>query len=742
MKKLILFLMTFGVTLVVGAQDFNHYQPLQCSGTIPADFITPSSKKYKSEIKKIASADYNTQEKKDRENFALESSFVLDDLLQSGIVLFNDPVTLYLNEVCGQLTKWTPPNKPIRVYALRSTAVNAFATEQGAIFVTLGLLAQLENEAQLAYIIAHEIIHVLEGHPIDLFLEAQSIERNSTQRSVLGTTTFDDKILAKNRYSKELETAADTKGLDLMLKTDYSTATLNTVFDVLKYSYLPFDEVAFERSFFETVDFKFPDGYWLNTVNAIQGEDEFPDDSKSDHPNIGQRRLALAQALKNNAGAGTKNFVLAEERFFTAQKIARFELPLLHLRHGELSDAIYTAYLLEREAPSLYLQKCLLKSLYLHAKYLNDGDYSFEVKIDSIEGEIQRVFKFLQSLDQKEATVFALQKAWKLHQQHPEDQETKLMLDDLFVEMAQHFKNLDFFLLKTTAIEPESPKIDTTTNTSKTKMRSKFDRIKEKQQQQPEVKKSNFLNTAFDEFIKDAAFKAAFEQGQKAYNERIAAEENHLADWKKNQRKESLRGANLGIPKIVVVNPFYLKLNEKKDNPVLYIDTENGQNSFRGLMQEVATKSGLKTVFLDVENLKESQADRFNDIRDLNEWFSEQVQFSDLSLTPGIQQEKINGIASKYDTDYFLWTGAISLLPKGHNAVQPLFGGLIFWPQLPWAIANAVKPKYDLLYFAILFDVKTMKRRVIKFEYFRYSDFTSVVKAHGYDAFLQIKQKD
>ncbi|HPH19811.1 MAG TPA: hypothetical protein PLE32_13575, partial [Haliscomenobacter sp.] len=344
--------------------------------------------------------------------------------------------------------------------------------------------------------------------------------------------------------------------------------------------------------------------------------------------------------------------------------------------------------------------------------------------------------------DQKEATVFALQKAWKLHQQHPEDQETKLMLDDLFVEMAQHFKNLDFFLLKTTAIEPESPKIDTTTNTSKTKMRSKFDRIKEKQQQQPEVKKSNFLNTAFDEFIKDAAFKAAFEQGQKAYNERIAAEENHLADWKKNQRKESLRGANLGIPKIVVVNPFYLKLNEKKDNPVLYIDTENGQNSFRGLMQEVATKSGLKTVFLDVENLKESQADRFNDIRDLNEWFSEQVQFSDLSLTPGIQQEKINGIASKYDTDYFLWTGAISLLPKGHNAVQPLFGGLIFWPQLPWAIANAVKPKYDLLYFAILFDVKTMKRRVIKFEYFRYSDFTSVVKAHGYDAFLQIKQKD
>lgn len=740
-----LLILFWGITLK--AQDFNHYQSLECSGNIPADFTISSGKKYAADIKTIAKADFNQQEAKARQTFALESNFVLDDLLKSGLVLFNDPVSNYLNEVCAQVTKTLKSDKNIRVYALRSTAVNAFATNQGAIFVTLGILAQLENEAQLAYVLAHEIIHVLDAHPIDLFLEAQAIERTSSQRSVLGSTTFDDKILAKNRYSKELESSADAKGLELMLKTDYSTATLHTVFDVLKYSYLPFDEIPFDRSFMETNGIKFPEKYWLDKVNPIRGEDEFAEDSKSDHPNIAQRRAALARILQNTPGKGTQNFVLPENRFFHAQKIARFELPLLHLRRGELSEAIYTAYLLSKENNSLYLEKCVVKALYLHAKYLNDADYTYISKVDSIEGEIQQVFHFLKQLNKTDATVLALQKAWKLQQQAPDDMEIKQLHTDLFVEIGQYYKNLEDFKEKT--VVAESPKPPVATSNDKPKTRSKYDRIKEKQQEAGITSNStgqNYLNRAFDEFIEDTAFKTAFDQGQTAYQQRIKDEETYNSkkskeDWEKQQLKEMRHGANLGISKVVIVNPFFVKLNEKKDNPVLYLDTESGQNKFSDMMQDMAKKAALKAVFLDVESLKETQTDQFNDIRVLNEWFAEQVQFSDLSLTPGLQQARIDTLANKYGTDYFLWTGAISLLPKSHNAIQPILGALIFWPQLPWAIANAANPKYDLLYYAILFDVRTMKRRVIKFEYLSYSDFDPVVKAHSYDAFLQIRKK-
>lgn len=739
-------LLTFGLY----AQDFNRYQPLESSGKLPAEFLLSASKRYTADLKIIAAADYNKQEETTRKTFALESNFVLDDLLKSGLVLFNDPISQYLNEVCAQINKSTPSSKNIQVYALRSTAVNAFATDQGAIFVTLGLLAQLENEAQLAYVLAHEMIHALENHPIDLYLEAEEIERRSSQRSVLGSTTFDDKILAKNRYSKELETAADVKGLELILKTDYSTATLNTVFDVLKYSYLPFDEIPFERSVMETADLRFPATYWLEKVSAIRGEDEFADDSKSDHPNIAQRRAALAQALQQKSGTGTKNFILPETRFYAVQKIARFELPQLHLHRGQLSETIYTAYLSQQETPSIYLQKCIVKALYLHAKYLNSGEYTFDVRVDSIEGEIQQVYHFLKTVDRIEATVLALQKAWQLQKQAGDDPEAKAIVEDLFIEFAQYYSSLKDFSAKKAPEAKPSATVDTsnTHNTSNLKVRSKFDRIKEKQQSNDAAAPTNsyFLNSAFNEFIEDPAFKTAFEQGQSAYEKRREEAEKYQketkkAAWKKEQLKETRQGVKLGIPKVVMVNPFFVKLNEKKDNPVLYLDTETGQSRFKNLMHETAKKADLKATFLDVENLKETETDQFNDIWMLNEWFAEQVQYSDLSLTPGMQQSKIDSLASKYGTDYFLWTGAISLMPRKRNVAGPIVGGLFFWPQLPWAIANAANPKYDVLYYAILFDIKTMRRQVLKFEYFKYNNFETVVKAHSYDAFLQIRKK-
>lgn len=682
------------LTLGVSAQDFNRYQPLECSGNLPADFMLSASKKYSTDLETIAANAYKQQEEKARKTFALESNFTLDDLLKSGRVLFNDPISQYLNEICAQVSKSISTRKNIRVYALRSTVVNAFATNQGAIFVTLGLLAQLKNEAQLAYVLAHEIIHVLENHAINLYLEAEEIEHKPSPRFVFGSTTFDDKILAKNRYSKELESTADAKGLELILQTEYSTATLNTVFDVMKYSHLPFDEIPFERAFLETEVLHFPNTYWLEKVNPIHGEDEAADDRKSAHPNIGQRRVALVQALKQKAGKGTKNFVLSEARFYSIQKIARFELPQLHLHQGELPEALYTAYLSQQKTPSLYLQKCIVKTLYLHAKYLNDGKHTLKPRVDSIEGELQQVYHFLKSLKRIEATVLALQKAWQLQKQAGDDPEVQDMVKDLFIEFAQYYHSLKDFAAS---------------------------------------KNPYFLNSAFSGFMDEPAFNAAFQQGQSTYKQRKEEQKAY---------QENVAKTALGIPKVVLVNPFFFKMDEKKANPVQYLETKSGQNHFKGLMRDMANQAELKATFLDVEDLKENETPQFNDIRMLNEWFAEQLQFSDLSLTPGLQQSRIAALASKYGTDYFLWTGAISLIPQDHNSWAPMAGELSFWPQLLWAVVNAKNPKYDLLYYAILFDVKTMRRRVLKFEYLKYSDFETVVKAHSYDAFLQIRKKD
>ena len=66
------------------------------------------------------------------------------------------------------------PTLTPRVYA--AVERNAFALPNGAILVTAGLLVELENEAQLAFLLGHEAAHVLLRHQL-LDERFQHIER-------------------------------------------------------------------------------------------------------------------------------------------------------------------------------------------------------------------------------------------------------------------------------------------------------------------------------------------------------------------------------------------------------------------------------------------------------------------------------------------------------------------------------------------------------------------------------------
>ncbi|MCL2268817.1 MAG: M48 family metallopeptidase [Chitinispirillia bacterium] len=71
----------------------------------------------------------------------------------------------YLDEILDKLVKQEERAKyNFRVRILRSSSVNAFAAPDGGIYVCMGLLARVINEAQAAAILAHEIGHVVKDH--------------------------------------------------------------------------------------------------------------------------------------------------------------------------------------------------------------------------------------------------------------------------------------------------------------------------------------------------------------------------------------------------------------------------------------------------------------------------------------------------------------------------------------------------------------------------------------------------
>ncbi len=71
----------------------------------------------------------------------------------------------YLDGVVARVAKTRPPGSiPVRAYIVRDADVNAFTTGGGYLFFNAGMLAAMENEAQLATVVAHEIAHIDRGH--------------------------------------------------------------------------------------------------------------------------------------------------------------------------------------------------------------------------------------------------------------------------------------------------------------------------------------------------------------------------------------------------------------------------------------------------------------------------------------------------------------------------------------------------------------------------------------------------
>ncbi len=117
---------------------------------------------------------------------------------------------------------------------LDTDEINAFAVPGGYIFVTMGALKLMRNEAQLAGVLAHELSHIGQKHIVRK-LKLQSTDRSLTSgiAQVLGSSTLAAKIalerlndlafkmLMEEGLSKEDEADADQKALEMLISTGY-----------------------------------------------------------------------------------------------------------------------------------------------------------------------------------------------------------------------------------------------------------------------------------------------------------------------------------------------------------------------------------------------------------------------------------------------------------------------------------------------------------------------------------------
>lgn len=379
----IVFLLSLSINFNSFAQnsdiDFTNYTPLEAKGKIPQDFLKRTSDYYKAKSKNnVSTDDKKLEENKDK--FNIVSSFHLNQLLWSGSVLFGDTVTTYVQRVGDKVLENYPDLKgKIRFYVTKEHSVNAFTTPEGFIFVNLGLLAHLDNEAQLAFILSHEITHFTKKHSINQFLYNRDVEKNSKggiARWLSKSKSLYEEQAKKSSYSKEQEIEADDEGWEIFSKTSYDLSEAVAAFEALRNSRYPFDTLVFESKFLNNSLVNLPDDfYYQDTTHFVElpklTEEEIKKiESLRTHPDIEERKKLALEKLAADSDKKRSKYLVSEEQFKLAQKIARFELCNLYLQEEQFVDAIYNALILESEyGKSKYSEFCIVRALYGLAAY-------------------------------------------------------------------------------------------------------------------------------------------------------------------------------------------------------------------------------------------------------------------------------------------------------------------------------------------------------------------------------------
>lgn len=739
------------------------YKPIQSKGPLPTDFITHSSEKYAAERAKLKNEKGSSKKAKDQ--FLLESSFELDNLLQSGKVVFNDPMSDYVNKVADKvLAKDAETRGKVRFYILKSTYVNAAATNQGIILVNMGLLAQLENEAQLAFILSHELTHYKKKHMITHAVEADQIEKG---KGSYKSFSKNEKFLATMTFSRELETEADVEGYELFKKTQYSSANLLGVYDVLKYSYLPFDDVAFDKAIFENSTYKIPANFDLKETAPINTKDE-GENPKSTHPSIKTRRELIAGKIAKADNDGKSDYLVSKEQFELMRTTARFELSRLYTLHHDYEQGIYNSYLLLRKYPNnIYLKKNILECLENLACYARTGANweKAHTAPKEIEGKIQAVNYLIDKMDSTEAkdlTVLALAYAAKLKHEYPKDQDIEEHTKYIVRLLAKEEIDLDYFSdaapkvlpvtattpkdSAATAARPDSAKA--TKEESDGKMltlddkdveNSKYAKIKNQQaEKKEEVKagKGYYAQYAIVDYYKEPWVEEYFKEAQASKDKNDEAEE--VTFGKKSQVSKKLY--SMGLEKVLVVNPYYARLDANSKHKIRYVKAEGGQRDFAHRLVTCGHKAKLDVEVLDSRNLESGDIDKMNDITLLEEYVADRLE-SDDQPTPFPERQKITELARKYNTDYFLWTGVVSYQEnQKKKIVRGVMSG-IFPFILPFTLSYLINGGHYTFYFNMMYDVKTDQITMANFREVDSRTTAPVLNSHIYDTFMQLHAK-
>ncbi|MDP2174514.1 MAG: M48 family metallopeptidase [Bacteroidota bacterium] len=745
------------------------YSPLRCAGEIPDDFLLLNYEKINSEFSQIEGSNTSKNEKNIEKEFANKSTFRIDDILFSGKTLYGDVLTNYVNQIADIVLETDPTlRKKLRFYVLKSSDVNAFSTYQGIIFVTVGLLSQMENEAQLAFILSHEIAHYKLNHTLNSYKLNEQIKNAKGKFAEL---SLEDRIKQTFGYSKENELEADKEGYKIYSKTKYSKQAVIGSFDMLLYSYLAYDEIDWHPSTLQDTFYQFPIKYKKNNESIIKADEE-EDDEESTHPNIRKRKENIEVIINKSFtdikwNEDTTIHLTSENNFYFIQKQARTELFNILINKADYYKLFYYSYLYSKiySEDSIFCNHLSSFSIYgLTIKKLpeNDDDKQTnsnnafksdeESDVEKFEGTFNNVYTFLKKLGYIELSILSTRLAWKNYTINPSDEIAKKLLHNSLYVLFRHSNlSADFFVKN--QINDSTFKIHSNI-VSKEKL-TKSQKLKLKQEQQKEEIQISEYESSKNSKLKytTGAFKLIFEDKyfEHLYDslsfigieDRNSTNENESYNkYAKPQKKIMKYGHNAGIDSIIMLNPNYSTYKIRSEQVfVNKLMDERNEINLAQVYAEMAKENNINLTEINILDRKNLTTEKLNEYSIITDWLSERVNNSNNTYSIIYNKHQISSVIQNRKCKNLMISGLSFVSEEREVNPEVVLTSILIIPLLPAVIFHYFTHNKEVYMNTIIIDLENGELKYLNRKNLKFKPNKNILRAHVFALFHDLKSK-
>ncbi|UCH74169.1 MAG: M48 family metalloprotease [Rhodospirillales bacterium] len=164
-----------------------------------------------------------------------------EELGTSGLIVTDPALSDYLRGITCRLS--AEYCKDLRVYIVRGPQFNATMSPNGTMKVWTGTLLRMQNEAQLAYVLGHEMSHYIRRHSVQRWRAIRSSADGMAGLTVparmlgigfIGEIADRAAMSSAAAHSREHEREADEIGFELLVAAGYAGAEAPRVWESLE----------------------------------------------------------------------------------------------------------------------------------------------------------------------------------------------------------------------------------------------------------------------------------------------------------------------------------------------------------------------------------------------------------------------------------------------------------------------------------------------------------------------------